>query len=137
MSLVQQQSVGLGFDGIGDLRAQSQNGLQAGQRVQAQAQVNHYQVWIRGEVHGTPVYLGNTLGLGHTGNCTSEFGRARPIARVYCPSRLFIWVKSRISAGPSVTRITEGKIRKNTGKISLIPTLRAFSWAIWRKRMRR
>ena len=25
-------------------------------------------------------------------------------------------MKSRISAGPSVTRITEGKIRKNTGK---------------------
>jgi plasmid stabilization system protein ParE len=45
----------------------------------------------------------------------------------YAPSRFFICVKIRITAGPSVTRITDGKIRKNTGKISFTPTLRAFS----------
>ena len=36
-----------------------------------------------------------------------------------------ICVKIRITAGPSVTRITDGKIRKNTGKISFTPTFRA------------
>ena len=42
-----------------------------------------------------------------------------------------------MQAGPSVTSSTDGKIRKNTGKISFTPTFRAASCACWRKRVRK
>jgi hypothetical protein len=45
----------------------------------------------------------------------------------YCAISARICANSRMTAGPSVTRITDGKIRKKTGKISLTPTLRARS----------
>jgi hypothetical protein len=54
--------------------------------------------------------------------------RAHALRKTFCYSnKCCICVKIKITAGPSVTRITDGKIRKNTGKISFTPTFLALS----------
>src|SRR5439155_17379609 len=55
---VAQEAFGFGGGGLGDLRAEAEKSLDAGNAVDAHAEVDDYEVGIGGEVYGATVYFG-------------------------------------------------------------------------------
>jgi hypothetical protein len=52
---VAKQAVGLSGDGVGDLGAESEDGLDAGDAVDAHAEIDDGEVRVRGEIDGAAV----------------------------------------------------------------------------------